>query len=124
MFFNNTRCQINMDLDDKCFHQNYNSCLQVCSNRFIVEVLSSKSYLKKDIMRFNAMRIIDNYNRKVRITTLLLTLLMLCSLILYMGGGTYNLKSDKYLRNFFIKILFSFRVFARNLLRSNHRGNI
>ena len=44
---------------------------------------------------------------------------MLCVLILYVSGGTYSLKSAPNNR-FFVKlnmaILFTFRVFARNLL--------
>ena len=48
------------------------------------------------------------------ITSLRLTPLMLRVLILYMSG----------LKNFFMSILFTLRVFARNLLRGSHRRNI
>ena len=53
---------------------------------------------------------------------------MLCALILYVSGGIYSLTSTPnaiFLRNFFIAgILFTLRVFARNLLRDNRRRNI
>ena len=45
---------------------------------------------------------------------------MLCVLILYISDGTYSLKStpnDRFLEKLFMAILFTFRVFARNLLR-------
>ena len=51
---------------------------------------------------------------------------MLCALILYISGGTYSLKStpnDRF-EKFFMAILFTLRVFARNLLRGNRRRNI
>ena len=53
--------------------------------------------------------------------TQLLTPFMLRMLILYMSGGSYRrvLKStsnDRFLRNFSLAILFTFRVFVRNLL--------
>ena len=47
--------------------------------------------------------LIGYYNPSIRITTQLLTSLMLCLLILYMTGRIYSLKSipyDKFLRNF------------------------
>ena len=50
--------------------------------------------------------IIGHYNPSVRITTLFLTPLILCTLILYMRGGTYNLKStpnDRFLSKFLLK---------------------
>ena len=43
---------------------------------------------------------------------------MLCVLILYISGGTYSLKSapnDRFFEKLFMAILFSLRVFARNL---------
>ena len=49
-----------------------------------------------------------------------------CALILYVSGGTYSLKSTsnyRFLRNFFMAALFTFRVFARNLLIGNCRRN-
>ena len=51
---------------------------------------------------------------------------MLCVIILYMTGGAYSLKSIPeciFLRNFFMAILFTLRVLARNLLRGNRRRN-
>ena len=53
--------------------------------------------------------------------------LMLCVLILYMSGWTYNLKStpnDRFLWSFFMAILFKLKVFVRSLLRGNRRRNI
>ena len=47
--------------------------------------------------------------------------------ILYASGLTYSLTStpsDRFLRNFFMAGLFTFRVLARNLLRGNRRRNI
>ena len=49
------------------------------------------------------------------------------ALILYMSGGTYSLKStpnDRFLRSFYMTILFTLRVFAWNLLRESCRRNI
>ena len=53
---------------------------------------------------------------------------MLCVLILYiLSGGTYSLKSTPndrfFLEKLFMAILFTLRVFARNLLRGNRRRN-
>ena len=51
---------------------------------------------------------------------------MLCALILYISGRTYNLKStpnDIFFEKLFMAILFTLRVFVRNLLRGNHRKN-
>ena len=51
---------------------------------------------------------------------------MLCLLILYISGGTYSLKSnpnDRFLEKLCKAILFTLRVFARNLLRRNRRWN-
>ena len=61
-----------------------------------------------------------------KLLTYFLTSLMLCVLILYISGGTYSLKStpnDKLLEKLFMAILFTLRVFARNLLRGNRRWN-
>ena len=44
---------------------------------------------------------------------------MLCVLILYISGGTPNDRFEK----LFMAILFTLRVFARNLLRGNRRRN-
>ena len=52
---------------------------------------------------------------------------MLYPLILYMSGGTYSLKSttsDRFFEKLFMAIFFTFRVFARNLLKGSHRRNI
>ena len=49
---------------------------------------------------------------------------MLCVLILYINGRTYSLKStpnDRFFEKLFMAILFTLRVFARNLLRGNRR---
>ena len=70
--------------------------------------------------------IISHYNPSVSITTYVLTPLMLCVLILYISGGTYSLKSTpnaKFFKKLFMAILFTLRVFARNLLRENRRRN-
>ena len=51
---------------------------------------------------------------------------MLWELILYISGGTYSLKStpnDRFFEKVFMIILFTLRVFARNLLRGNCRKN-
>ena len=51
---------------------------------------------------------------------------MLCVLILYISGGTYSLKStpnDRFFEKLFMTILFTLRVFARNLLRGNRWRN-
>ena len=50
---------------------------------------------------------------------------MLYVLILYISGGTYSLKStpnDRF-EKLFMAILFTLRVFARNLLRENRQRN-
>ena len=63
----------------------------------------------------------------VRITADLLTLLMSCALILYVSGGLYSLTSTpnvRFLRSFSLQVLFTVRVFGRNLLRGNCRRNI
>ena len=47
--------------------------------------------------------------------------------ILHISGGTCYLKStpnDRFFEKLFMAILFTLRVFARNLLRENHRRNI
>ena len=51
---------------------------------------------------------------------------MLWVLILFISGGTYSLKStpnDRFFEKLFTPILFTLRVFARNLLRGNRRRN-
>ena len=51
---------------------------------------------------------------------------MLCVLILYISGGDYSLKStpnDRVFEKLYMPILFTLRVFARILLRGNHRRN-
>ena len=51
---------------------------------------------------------------------------MLCVLIVNISGGIYSLKStpnDKFFEKLFIAILFTLRVFARNLLRGNRWRN-
>ena len=61
---------------------------------------------------------IGHYNASVRITSKLLTPLMLCVLIVYINGETYSLKStpnDRFSEKLFMAILFTIRVFARNL---------
>ena len=52
---------------------------------------------------------------------------MLCVLILYISGGTYSLKStpnDRFFEKLLMAILFTLRVFARNLLRGNRRRKL
>ena len=48
---------------------------------------------------------------------------MLCALILYVSGGTYSLTSTPNDR-FFMAVLYTLRIFARNLLRESRRRNI
>ena len=71
--------------------------------------------------------IIGHYNPSVWITDLVSHIsLMLCVLILYVSGGTYSLKStpnDRFFEKLFMPMLFTLRVFARNLLRGNRRRN-
>ena len=70
--------------------------------------------------------IIHHHNPLVRITTWLLTPLMLCALFLSMSGATYSLKStlnNRFVRNFSWQFYLLFRVFARNLLRGNRLRN-
>ena len=55
-----------------------------------------------------------------RLLTQFLTPLMLCVLILYISDGTYSLEStsnDRFFEKLFMAILFTLRVFVRNLLR-------
>ena len=66
--------------------------------------------------------IICYYNASVRITTEFLAPLMSCVLVLYMSGGTYSLKQI-FLKKLFMAVSFSFRVFARSLLRGSRRRN-
>ena len=52
---------------------------------------------------------------------------MMCVLILYISGGTYSSKStpkDRFFEKLLMAILFTLRVFARNLLRGNRQTNI
>ena len=52
---------------------------------------------------------------------------MFCVLILYMTSGTYSLNSisnDRFLVNFLLAILFSFRAFTGHLRRESYRRNI
>ena len=63
-------------------------------------------------------------NSLIRITTQFLTPLMLCVLILYMSGGMYCLNVPDFFEKLFMAILFTLKVFARNLLRGNRRRNI
>ena len=47
---------------------------------------------------------------------------MLCALILYVSGGIYSLTStsnDRFFEKLFMAVLFTLRVFARNLLRGS-----
>ena len=56
----------------------------------------------------------------------ILTPLMLCVLILYISGRTYSLKStpnDRFFEKLFTAILFTLRIFARNLMIGNRRRN-
>ena len=49
----------------------------------------------------------------------------MCVNFLYISGGTYSLKStpnDRF-EKLFMAILFTLRIFARNLLRGNRRRN-
>ena len=71
--------------------------------------------------------IIGYYNTSVKITAQLLTPLMLSVLILYMRGWTFSLTptlNDRFLREFFMADLFTFRAFARKLLRVCRQRNI
>ena len=65
--------------------------------------------------------IIGHYNPLARITTQLLTPLILCVrvLIFYMSSVTYNLRpipDKRFLKNFFMAILFTLRIFTGKLL--------
>ena len=69
----------------------------------------------------------DHYNPLVRLTACLLTPLELYVLILYENGGTYSLTftpNDRFFRNFSWLFVFTFRVFARNLLTGKLREEI
>ena len=75
---------------------------------------------------FWSWRVCTYVHTKLVITTLQ-SPLMLCVLILYISGGTYSLKSTpnyRFFKKLFMEILFTFRVFARNLLRGNRQRNI
>ena len=69
---------------------------------------------------------IGRYNPSVRIIDLVShTTSVVCVNFLYISGGTYSLKSipnDRF-EKLFMAILFTLRVFARNLLRGNRRRN-
>ena len=68
--------------------------------------------------------IIGHYNPSVRIFDLVSHTTMLRVLILHISGGTYSLKSttnDRYFKKLVLQILFTLRVFDRNLLRGNRR---
>ena len=71
--------------------------------------------------------IIGHYNPSVRIINLVShTTYVVCVIFLYISGGTYSLKSipnDRFFEKLFMAILFTHRVFARNLLRGNRRKN-
>ena len=61
------------------------------------------NYACLPLLQFHCCLQYIHYNLLVRITTYLLTPLMLCVLILYLAGSTNSLKSfpiDKFLRNF------------------------
>ena len=80
---------------------------------------------KEITIRYIHMYIIGHYNHLVKITTQLHIPPMLCVLILYMSGRTYNLKSipnDRYLRNVSWQIYLLSKFFARNLLKESRRG--
>ena len=68
-----------------------------------------------------------HYNSGNRFTIWLLTPLMLCVSNLSTSGATYSLmgtSDDRYLRNIFLAILFTLRVFVSNLLNESSRRNI
>ena len=61
----------------------------------------------------------NHYNSSDRIVAYLLTSLMLRALILYINGGIYSLTStpnDRFLRNFFMAILFTCQSFHISFL--------
>ena len=72
--------------------------------------------------------IIGPYNPSVRIIDLVShTTYVVCVNFLYISGGTYSLKSSpngRFFEKLFIVILFTLRVYARNLLRGNRRRDI
>ena len=56
----------------------------------------------------------------------LLTPLMLCALILYVSGGTYNLKcipNNRFLRNFFMACLFYSQIFCQKSTKRKRPKN-
>ena len=71
--------------------------------------------------------IIGYYNPSVRIIDLVShTTYVVCVNFIHKCRGTYSLKStpnDRFLEKLFMAILFTLRVFARNLLRGNRRRN-
>ena len=71
--------------------------------------------------------VIGHYNPSVRTMIYLRTRFMLCALILYTSGRTYSLTSTpnyRFLRDFFMAILFTFKIFAKYLPRGRYRWNI
>ena len=83
-------------------------------------------YISLSYRHINAY-IIGHYNASVRITTQLLTPFMLCALILYMNGGTYNLEStpnDRFLRSFFLSnVMFSQSFWQKSAERKSPKNN-
>ena len=71
--------------------------------------------------------IIGHCNPTVRIINLVFhTTYVVRVFILYINGGTYSLKlipNDRVFEKLFIAILFTLRVFVRNLLKGNRRRN-
>ena len=69
--------------------------------------------------------IIEHYNPSVRIIDLVFhTTYVVC--VNFISGGTFSLKStpnDKFFGKLFMAILVTLRVFARNLMKGNHRRN-
>ena len=69
---------------------------------------------------------IHNWFLQSGLLTQLLTPVMLCVLILCISHGTYSLKSppnDRFFEELLMAILFTLRVFARNLRRGNRQRN-
>ena len=72
--------------------------------------------------------IIGHYNPLVRIIDLVShTIYVVCVNFIHKWRGTYSFKVDSerqiFFKKLFMAILFALRVFARNLLRGNRRGN-
>ena len=53
------------------------------------------------------------------------TTFILCALILYLSGPTVlnSTLNAEFLEELYMAILFTLKIFARNLLRGNRRGN-